>query len=72
MAWSNCARIMESAGWRLRPGIFRLFLVKGRRTRAVPLLVPNELAYLVGGVAQQDAGELEQDDFIMGMVVVVW
>ena len=66
MAWSNCARIMESAGWRLRPGIFRLFLVKGRRTRAVPLLVPNELAYLVGGVAQQDAGELEQDDFYHG------
>lgn len=63
---------MDSAGWMLRPGIFLFFLVKGRRTRAVPLLVADELADLVRGVAQQDAGELEQDDFIMGMVVVVW
>lgn len=59
---------MESAGWMLRPEIFLLFLIKGRRTRAVPLLVPDELANLVRSIAQQDAGELEQDDLIMGMV----
>lgn len=57
---------MESAGRMLRPGIFLLFFVKGRRARSAPLLVPDELAYLVGGVAQQDAGELEQDDFDHG------
>lgn len=51
----------------LRPGIFLLFLIKGRRTRTVPLLVPDELANLVRSIAQQDAGELEQDDLIMGM-----
>ena len=34
--------------------------------RTIPLLVPDELADLVGGVAQQDAGELEQDDFYHG------
>lgn len=66
MACSNWARIMESTGGMLRPGIFLLFLVKGRWARSVPLLVPDELAYLVGGVAQQDAGELEQDDFDHG------
>lgn len=57
---------MESAGWMLRPGIFFLFLIKGRWATVAPLLVPDELAYLVGGVAQQDAGELEQDDFDHG------
>ena len=57
---------MELAGRMLRPGIFLLFLVKGRRSIFVPLLVPDELTNLVGGVAQQDAGELEQDDFDHG------
>lgn len=66
MACNSWARIMKSAGWMLRPGIVLLFFVKGRRTRTVPLLVPDELADLVGGVAQQDAGELEQDDFDHG------
>ena len=64
MACSSWARIMESAGWMLRPEIFLLFLlflIKGRRTRAVPLLVPDELANLVRSIAQQDAGELEQE-----------
>ena len=66
MACSSWARIMESARWMLRPGIFLFFFVKGRRTRAAPLLVPDELADFVGGVAQQEAGELEQDDFDHG------
>ena len=66
MACSSWARIMESARRMLRPGIFLFLLVKGRRTRSVPLLVPDELADLVGGVAQQDAGEFEQDDFDHG------
>ena len=57
---------MESAGWMLRPGIFLLFLVEGRWARAVPLLVPDELSNLVGSITQQDAGELEQDDFDHG------
>jgi hypothetical protein len=57
---------MESAGWMLRPGIFLFFLVKGRRSIFVPLLVPDELANLVGSIAQQDAGEFEQDDFDHG------
>lgn len=43
---------------------------KGRRMRTIPLLVPDELANLVRSIAQQDAGELEQDDLIMGMAFV--
>lgn len=39
---------------------------KGRRTRAVPLLVPDELANLVRSIVQQDAGEFKQDDFNHG------
>lgn len=38
--------------------------------RTIPLLVPDELANLVRSIAQQDAGELEQDDLIMGMAFV--
>ncbi len=56
----------------LRPGIFLLFLIKGRRTRAVPLLVPDELANLVRSIAQQDVGDLEQDDFNHGHGVCEW
>ncbi len=44
---------MELAGLMLRPWIYLLFLVKGRRAIIVPLLVPNELADLVGSIAQQ-------------------
>lgn len=63
---------MGSAGWMLRAGIFLFFLIKGRRMRTIPLLVPDELADLVGGVAQQDAGKLEQDDFDHGYGGCEW
>lgn len=66
MTCNSWARSMESAGRMLRPGIFLFFLIKGRRSIFTPLFVPDELADLVGGVAQQDAGKLEQDDFYHG------
>lgn len=40
--------------------------------RTIPLLVPDELANLVRSIAQQDAGELEQDDFNHGHGVCEW